>query len=139
MFDVGYPPERHQMETDPALPPLWGSGAPLPSRHGSRMMALRLIMGWGSLCVVRCIPRWPLASRLSACAIQRAQVANEAQNSMIGLSKEQILACMGPPANQAAVGATEVWSYNSGNGRATAFVSGDRISRLRLVLGVSAP
>ncbi len=63
---------------------------------------------------------------LSACAIQRAQVANEAQNSMIGLSKEQILACMGPPANQAAVGATEVWSYNSGNGRATAFVSGDQ-------------
>jgi hypothetical protein len=54
---------------------------------------------------------------LMGCAIQRAQVANEAQNKMIGLSKEQVLACMGPPVNQAAVGETEVWSYNSGNGQ----------------------
>jgi hypothetical protein len=61
---------------------------------------------------------------LSACAIQRAQIANNAQASMVGLTKEQVLACMGPPANQAAVGATEVWSYNSGNGQSAAFVSG---------------
>lgn len=52
---------------------------------------------------------------LSACAIQRAQVADEAQSKMIGLSKEQVLACMGPPANKDTVGSTEVWSYNSGN------------------------
>ncbi len=32
---------------------------------------------------------------------------------MIGLSKEQVLACMGPPRNKG--GATEVWSYNSRN------------------------
>jgi hypothetical protein len=54
---------------------------------------------------------------LSACAIQRAQVANEAQDRMVGLTKEQILACMGPPTSKASEGATEVWSYPSGNGR----------------------
>jgi hypothetical protein len=37
---------------------------------------------------------------------------------MIGLSKEQVLACMGAPAKQAATGATEVWSYDSGNSAA---------------------
>lgn len=57
---------------------------------------------------------------LSACAIERAQVADNAQTKMVGLSKEQVLACMGPPANQGTVGATEVWSYNSGNGFAAA-------------------
>jgi hypothetical protein len=34
---------------------------------------------------------------------------------MIGLSKEQILACMGPPLNQDIKGTAEVWSYNSEN------------------------
>src|SRR5260370_1428513 len=53
---------------------------------------------------------------LAACAIQRAEVARNAQEQMIGLSKEKVLACMGPPANRLAEGATEVWSYASGNG-----------------------
>jgi hypothetical protein len=35
---------------------------------------------------------------------------------MIGMSREQVLVCMGPPANKAAEGQTEVWSYNSGDG-----------------------
>jgi hypothetical protein len=35
---------------------------------------------------------------------------------MVGLSKEQVLACMGPPPSKAAEGSTEVWSYSSGNG-----------------------
>ena len=39
---------------------------------------------------------------------------------MIGITKEQALACMGPPANKAAEGATEVWSYPSGNGMTVA-------------------
>ena len=34
---------------------------------------------------------------------------------MIGFTKEQVLGCMGPPVNKAAEGATEVWSYTSGN------------------------
>ena len=33
---------------------------------------------------------------------------------MIGMTKERVLACMGPPAQQATVGETEVWSYPSG-------------------------
>jgi hypothetical protein len=67
-----------------------------------------------------------IAVSVSACAIQRAQVASDAQSKMIGLTKEQVLACMGPPANHAAVGQTEVWSYNSGNGRSDVIVSGNQ-------------
>jgi hypothetical protein len=52
---------------------------------------------------------------ITGCAVERAQVAHDAQTRMVGLSKEQVLACMGPPAAKAAEGATEVWSYNSGN------------------------
>ena len=32
------------------------------------------------------------------------------------MSKQQVVACMGAPANKAAEGATEVRGYNSGNG-----------------------
>ena len=56
-----------------------------------------------------------VAVAVAGCAIERAQVAGEAQQKMIGLTKEQVLTCMGPPATKAAEGATEVWSYNSGN------------------------
>ena len=52
---------------------------------------------------------------LAGCAIERAQVAQDAQTRMVGLTKEQVLACMGPPAAKAAEGSTEVWSYNSGS------------------------
>ena len=67
-----------------------------------------------------------LSAALAGCAIQRAQVAQEAQGSMIGMPKEQVLACMGPPINKAAEGATEVWAYNSGNGMTSTNISGDR-------------
>lgn len=53
---------------------------------------------------------------LNGCAIERAQVAESAQTEMIGLSREQVLACMGPPGNRMAEGATEVWAYGSGDG-----------------------
>jgi hypothetical protein len=66
--------------------------------------------------IVRIIALVICCCSIAACAVQRAQVANEAQSKMIGMSKEQVLACMGPPANKATEGATEVWSYNSGNG-----------------------
>jgi hypothetical protein len=58
---------------------------------------------------------WPIVIgfALTACAIQRAQI--DARPNMIGLSKEQVLACMGPPTTQYAQGTTEVWSYNSEN------------------------
>jgi hypothetical protein len=46
-----------------------------------------------------------------------------AQTTMIGMNKEDVLACMGPPANKAAEGATEVWSYPSGNGATSSFAT----------------
>jgi hypothetical protein len=57
-----------------------------------------------------------LCAALCGCAFQRAEVAQTAQTSMIGMPKEQVLACMGAPANKATEGKTEVWGYNSGNG-----------------------
>ena len=60
---------------------------------------------------------------VSSCAVMRAKEANEAQVTMVGMSKEQILACMGVPAAKAVEGATEVWSYNSGNGQTVGFGS----------------
>ena len=54
---------------------------------------------------------------LSSCAgskFQRAEIASEAKSSMIGMTKEKVLACMGAPTQQAAAGETEVWSYPSG-------------------------
>jgi hypothetical protein len=57
---------------------------------------------------------------LTGCSIERAVVARNAQDKMVGLSKEQVLACMGPPIQKAAEGSTEVWSYNSGNDHTTA-------------------
>ena len=50
------------------------------------------------------------------CAVERAAVADDARHKMVGLSKEQVLACMGAPASTSAVGGTEVWAYGSGNG-----------------------
>lgn len=51
---------------------------------------------------------------LSACQIQRAEVARQAQRSMVGLSREGVLACMGPPIERSQTGQVEVWSYFSG-------------------------
>jgi hypothetical protein len=62
---------------------------------------------------------------LSGCAVQRAQVAHEAQDKMVGLTKERVLACMGVPATKAVEGTTEVWSYNSGDGTVIASTFGN--------------
>ena len=54
---------------------------------------------------------------LAGCAeIQSTKIAKEARTKMIGLTKEQLLQCAGPPASKAAKGETEVWRYNSGGG-----------------------
>jgi hypothetical protein len=53
----------------------------------------------------------------AACSLQRAEVAHNAQATIVGMTKEQALQCMGPPAQKSAEGQTEVWSYASGNGR----------------------
>jgi hypothetical protein len=54
-----------------------------------------------------------LGAALSGCAFQRAQIAQDAQANMIGMPKEQVLACMGPPVNKATEGKTEVWAYST--------------------------
>ena len=53
---------------------------------------------------------------LAACEVQRARLAADAQGSMVGRTKEQVLACMGQPAGKATEGAAEIWSYLSGDG-----------------------
>lgn len=60
-------------------------------------------------------------SGLAGCAIQRSNVASQAQKDMVGMQKEAVLACMGAPASDAKIGSTEVWSYNSGDGRVVNF------------------
>jgi hypothetical protein len=57
---------------------------------------------------------------MSGCAFERAQMAQDARSQLVGFSKEQVLACMGPAANKAVEGSTEVWSYPSGNGQVNA-------------------
>ena len=57
---------------------------------------------------------------LAGCASGREATANEAQSQMVGMSKEQILRCMGPPHSSYAIGTTEVWVYNSGDQKAPA-------------------
>jgi hypothetical protein len=64
---------------------------------------------------------------LTSCGpIQSAQVQDHI-NGMIGLNKEHILSCMGPPTSTANAGVTEVWSYNSlGPINTSAVVSGNQ-------------
>jgi hypothetical protein len=80
--------------------------------------------------VMRVLSVVALAAALCGCAIQRAQVAQDARVQMVGMSKEQVLACMGPPASKAAEAQTEVWGYNSGDGTvvASGSVSGGNFS-----------
>src|SRR5262249_20301169 len=55
-----------------------------------------------------------VAIALTGCKFERASVASDAKTSMVGMNKEQGLACMGRPVQHASVGTTEVWSYPSG-------------------------
>ena len=63
-----------------------------------------------------------LAVLLAGCALQRSQVAQEARASMVGMTKEQVFTCMGPAPTKASEGATEIWSYPSGNGYQSSMV-----------------
>lgn len=57
---------------------------------------------------------------LAGCdSLERSQNADIARHKMVGLTKEQVLACMGIPKQKAQAGATEVWSYHSTNGAHT--------------------
>ncbi len=48
--------------------------------------------------------------------------------SLIGRSKEQVLACMGAPPQRANAGETEVWSYPSGGDTTTVGFAGTSYS-----------
>ncbi|RQT18557.1 hypothetical protein DF051_07970 [Burkholderia contaminans] len=61
---------------------------------------------------------------LAGCSLERAQTAAAARTQMIGLSKGDVLACMGIPAAKAVEGTTEVWSYETGNGRTDSVSNG---------------
>ena len=54
---------------------------------------------------------------LAGCAYERAEIADRARAQMVGMSRESVLACMGPPSSRMSEGGTEVWSYRTGNGR----------------------
>jgi len=62
---------------------------------------------------------WLLGLAVSSCAGQRANIASQAKTSLLGRTKEQVLACMGAPPEHAIAGKTEVWSYPSGGDTAT--------------------
>jgi hypothetical protein len=52
---------------------------------------------------------------LASCgSIAEDSAAGRAQTEMIGMSKAQVLACMGPAERTAAEGTLEVWQYNVG-------------------------
>jgi outer membrane protein assembly factor BamE (lipoprotein component of BamABCDE complex) len=53
---------------------------------------------------------------LSGCKFTRAKMATKAQTSMVGMSKEDVLSCMGAPEGKASEGETTVWTYMSGDG-----------------------
>ena len=88
----------------------------IPATSGFTRMALyRAGLGWPTC--LRLVPlSFALLFFLTGCAMQRAADAQEAQQKMIGLSKEQIFACMGIPKRKASEGDTEIWSYKSTNG-----------------------
>ena len=50
---------------------------------------------------------------LAGCAFGPTATAEKAQTQMIGMSKEQVRRCMGPPPFSYTEGSTEVWAYRS--------------------------
>ena len=79
-----------------------------------------------------------IAACVADCAGQRAQIANYAQNKMIGLTKEQVLACMGTPTSKATEGATEVWSYPSGNCTVNVTMMEGKVKRMTMLVQPAA-
>ena len=70
---------------------------------------------------------------LLACSRHRAELAQDAQSYMVGMSKEEVLRCMGPPRTKTTEGATEVWSFDPGNGgfcTVSVVMLGDHVSQV---------
>ena len=51
---------------------------------------------------------------LCGCGTEWPEVDQVAQAKMIGLSKNKIRACLGPPDWRKSISSTEIWSYGSG-------------------------
>ncbi|MDD3370695.1 MAG: hypothetical protein PHE27_02595 [Alphaproteobacteria bacterium] len=67
----------------------------------------------------------PLA--LSAChSLRRDDAAALAKTHMVGMTKEDVLGCMGPPRKKETEGTTEVWSYLSTDGNSRWIKNGYR-------------
>lgn len=98
---------------------------PVPVVFSSSHGCGTCLVGWGTRDMRNLGLAVALAVALAGCAIQRAQVAQDARAQMVGLSKEQVLGCMGPSGNKAAEGQTEVWSYASGNGFSSTVATAD--------------
>jgi outer membrane protein assembly factor BamE (lipoprotein component of BamABCDE complex) len=58
---------------------------------------------------------------LSACgSLQRDEDAAAAKTRMIGMTREEVLACMGPPRAKSSEDSTQVWSYFSSDRQSSA-------------------
>ena len=89
---------------------------------------------WGeAMSQLRIVLAVVIAACVADCAAERAQIANYAQNKMVGLTKEAVLACMGTPASKATEGATEVWSYPSGNCTVNVTMMDGKVKRMNYV------
>jgi outer membrane protein assembly factor BamE (lipoprotein component of BamABCDE complex) len=66
---------------------------------------------------------WIACTALTACTLQSGQTAQQpqsqpvqpAQSQLVGMTKEQVLSCVGQPLQKATEGQSEAWSYTSGN------------------------
>jgi hypothetical protein len=56
-----------------------------------------------------------VALALTGFKSERAATAADAMASIVDMTKEQVLARLGPPAKTKTVGQTEVWTYGSGS------------------------
>lgn len=56
-----------------------------------------------------------LCAALVGCATPETQ---DARTQMVGIQREQVLACMGSPAQKSIEGTGEVWNYTADNGKA---------------------
>ena len=53
-----------------------------------------------------------VAVALSACAVERARTAHRAQQTMQGMAKKEVLACMGEPDRRTRAEELEQWTYS---------------------------
>ncbi|QQR69194.1 MAG: hypothetical protein IPI58_00460 [Alphaproteobacteria bacterium] len=72
---------------------------------------------------------------LIGCSVQRSRMAEQAQTDLVGMSKKQILSCMGVPTQKAREDDVEIWVYSSGNGRVDAFAAGQSYGQATATVG----